>query len=66
LLKLNELIVKGERDKPKNNEIVALILAPSRELAIQIFKVLAEFKDLIPEIFQMCYLIGGSKIEYDL
>lgn len=40
LIKLNELINKGERAKPDNNEIVALIMAPSRELAIQIFKVL--------------------------
>ena len=43
-----------------------MILAPSRELAIQIFRVLEQFRSLIPEKFSMCYLIGGNKIEYDL
>ena len=43
-----------------------MILAPSRELAVQIYQVLDEFREIIPEAFSMCYLIGGNKIEYDL
>jgi superfamily II DNA/RNA helicase len=43
-----------------------MILAPSRELAMQIFKVLEQFRSVIPEALSMCYLIGGNKIEYDL
>jgi len=43
-----------------------MILAPSRELAVQIFRVLKQFSDIIPSRFSMCYLIGGNKIEYDL
>jgi ATP-dependent RNA helicase DDX55/SPB4 len=34
LLKLNEIIKSGERAAPDKNEVVALILAPSRELAV--------------------------------
>lgn len=43
-----------------------MILAPSRELAIQIYKVLEKFRSVVPEELSMCYLIGGNKIEYDL
>jgi ATP-dependent RNA helicase DDX55/SPB4 len=34
LIKLSECLANGERSKPDKNEVVALILAPSRELAI--------------------------------
>ena len=47
------------------DQVVALLLAPSRELAIQIMTVLREFEHLLPE-FNFCYLIGGDKIDYDL
>jgi ATP-dependent RNA helicase DDX55/SPB4 len=66
LIKLNEQLKTGERSKPENNEIVVLILAPARELAIQIYKVVEQFRDIIPEVFSMCYMIGGSKIDFDL
>jgi len=48
-----------------NSDVIGLILAPSRELAVQIFKVLSEFKDLVPDL-GFCYFIGGDKLEYDL
>jgi ATP-dependent RNA helicase DDX55/SPB4 len=34
LIKLNEIIKSGGRSTPDKHEIVALILAPSRELAV--------------------------------
>ena len=56
-----------EENKYKKNEVVALLLAPSRELAVQITQVLKEFEDLLtPAGLGFCYLIGGNKIEYDL
>lgn len=42
-----------------------MILAPSRELAVQIYKVVKEFEELIPDS-NILYAIGGSKIEFDL
>ena len=46
--------------------MIALILAPSRELAVQIFKVIELFREVIPEELNMCFMIGGGKLEYDL
>lgn len=66
LLRMQAGIADETRSAPQKNEIVSLILAPSRELAIQIFKVLETFRETIPSEFSMCYLIGGNKIEYDL
>ncbi|TNV81361.1 hypothetical protein FGO68_gene16313 [Halteria grandinella] len=66
LLKLNKEIQDGNRSQPDKHEIVALILAPSRELAMQIHKIVQDFREVVPEAFSMCYLIGGNKIEYDL
>ena len=34
LLKLNDAIIQGGRSAPEKHEIVALILAPARELAV--------------------------------
>ena len=45
--------------------MIALLLAPSRELAKQIMEVLKLFEHLIPQL-SFCYLIGGDKIEYDV
>ena len=49
----------------QKDEVLGLILAPSRELAIQIFKVIKEFESLIPS-YAIQYLIGGSKVEHDI
>ena len=45
--------------------MICLLLAPSRELAMQIMSVLKEFEQLLPYL-NFCYLIGGDKIDYDL
>lgn len=60
----------------KSNQVLALLLAPSRELAVQIFQVLKEFQTLFAKeggapdqnenILNMCYFIGGDKPEYDV
>ena len=47
------------------DQVIALLLAPSRELAIQIMAVLKKFEKLLPSL-NFCYLIGGDKIDYDL
>ena len=47
------------------NQVIALLLAPSRELVQQIMAVLKEFEELLPDL-SFCYLIGGDKLEYDL
>lgn len=47
------------------DQVITLLLAPSRELAMQIMVVLKEFEHLVPEL-NFCYLIGGDKVDYDL
>ena len=47
------------------DQVIGLLLAPSRELAMQIMAVLKQFEHLLPDL-SFCYLIGGDKIEYDL
>lgn len=41
-------------------------MAPSRELAIQIFEVLKYFEDLFEGTIKISYFIGGDKPEYDI
>lgn len=55
--------MKLDASQYANNDVVCLILAPSRELVVQIAKIIQEF-DL--KGFNMCYFIGGSKPEYDM
>ena len=66
LLKIAKEYTDSGRSFPDKNEVMTLILAPSRELAVQIYQVIELFRSTIPEQFSMCYLIGGNKIEYDL
>ena len=40
-------------------------MAPSRELAVQIFKVIKDFEELLGGLSPL-YLIGGTKLEHDL
>ena len=47
------------------NQVIGLLLAPSRELAMQTMTVLRNFEHLLPQL-NFCYLIGGNKLEYDL
>ncbi|CDW71079.1 dead-box atp-dependent rna helicase 18-like [Stylonychia lemnae] len=56
--------INSGKNKYQNNEVVGLILAPSRELAIQIYKVVELFQELIGDL-QIQYIIGGNKLEYD-
>ena len=50
---------------PSKNGVLALILAPSRELAMQIFSVLKQFESLL-EGLGLAYFIGGEKTDRDL
>jgi len=51
--------------KVGKDQVLALLLAPSRELAMQIMAVLRQFEHIVPQL-NFCYLIGGDKIDYDL
>ena len=54
-------------EKPfANNDVLALLLAPSRELAMQTAKVLSLFVPVLAPHMNFCYFIGGDKLEYDL
>ena len=60
---------KDEPDHTKlfaNNDVLALLIAPSRELAMQTTKVLATFMPILAPNLNFCYFIGGDKVEYDL
>lgn len=48
----------------QKNEVLALIVAPSRELAKQTSEVIQKFVSLLPSL-SFCYLIGGDKLEND-
>jgi ATP-dependent RNA helicase DDX55/SPB4 len=50
----------------QNNQVLGLLLAPSRELAIQTFEVLKKFEYLFEGKIKFCYFIGGDKPEYDI
>ena len=45
---------------------MGLLMAPSRELAIQIFEVLKHFEGLFENNLKISYFIGGDKPEYDI
>jgi superfamily II DNA/RNA helicase len=60
----------ADNDEYDNKEVTRgnvkiLVLAPARELVMQIFKVIKEFQDIVPDV-SMMYLIGGNKVEYDI
>lgn len=45
--KLLSLMEDNQLEGLQNNQVLALLLAPSRELAIQTFKVVDQFKSLL-------------------
>jgi len=49
----------------KKHEVYGLVLAPTRELAVQIFDVLQTFKDDLPEITSLL-LCGGCSIQEEI
>lgn len=49
LIKLTDSLKTNNQNKHEKHEVVALILAPSRELAVQIYKVIEQFRSIIPE-----------------
>lgn len=64
---LLNLVQKFDEDgiSVQKNEVLALIVAPSRELAKQTSEVIQQFVSLFPTL-AFCYVIGGDKIENDL
>lgn len=50
----------------EKNDVFGLLLAPSRELAMQISKVLGQFMSILAPHMNFCYFIGGDKLDYDL
>ena len=50
----------------KKNQVLSMIMAPSRELVIQIFEVLKKFEGVLGHSLAATYFIGGDKLEYDL
>ena len=55
----------------KKNEVLALVMAPSRELVIQIYEEIKKFEQVFEygedkNSIAMTYFIGGGKIEYDM
>ena len=50
---------------PKKNEVVAMILVPARELAIQVNTVLSSFLEIFPYL-RLYSCIGGMKISDDI
>lgn len=68
--KMLSMQAAGELENLQNNQVLALLLSPSRELAVQTFKVIEQFKTLLEKEgstpISMSYYIGGDKPEYDL
>lgn len=52
-------------DKLKKHEVGGLIISPTRELALQTSRVLAEFLKNIKELTQIL-LVGGSSVAQDI
>ncbi len=48
-----------------NDEVLALVVAPSRELAKQTAEIIQQFVTILPDL-KFCYLIGGDKLDHDL
>lgn len=49
----------------QKTDVVALMVAPSRELAKQTAEIIQKFQEVVPK-FSFLYLIGGDKIDNDL
>ena len=64
--KLYLMKLSGELEDLKKEQVLGLLMAPSRELAIQIFEVLKLFEPLFEGILKISYFIGGDKPEYDI
>lgn len=69
--KLYKICTQPDFEEAQKNQVLGLLMAPSRELAIQIFQVLKEFESIFKQedgtnLINMCYFIGGDKAEYDL
>lgn len=68
---LNLLKPKGETDDAtvapqfRKDEVLALVVAPSRELAKQTAEIIQKFVAVLPQL-SFCFLIGGERIENDL
>lgn len=54
-----------ENNTYARDDVVALVVAPSRELAKQTAEIIQKFTEILPS-YSFCYLIGGDKIENDL
>ena len=52
-------------DSYRKDEVVALMIAPSRELAKQTAEVVRQFQDVVPNL-NFAYFIGGDKLDHDL
>lgn len=76
---VNDYKFENKCDALPPNQVISVIIAPSRELVVQIFNVLAEFKQLFKNEeneeektneskleANFCYLIGGDKLDFDL
>jgi superfamily II DNA/RNA helicase len=58
-------LVANENNSYQKDEVLALVVAPSRELAKQTSEIIQLFAAILPQL-AFCYLIGGDKIENDL
>lgn len=59
-------IILQKREEPwKSSEVGAIIISPTRELAVQISEVLAEFLKNISHLKQ-AILVGGSTVNEDI
>uniref|UniRef100_T1JNC1 ATP-dependent RNA helicase n=1 Tax=Strigamia maritima TaxID=126957 RepID=T1JNC1_STRMM len=61
LIPLLEMLLKRE-DKLKKREIGALIITPTRELAIQIAEVIGHFLQFLPQFSQILFIGGNNPI----
>ncbi|XP_017756350.1 PREDICTED: probable ATP-dependent RNA helicase DDX55 homolog [Eufriesea mexicana] len=58
-------ILQKRKEKWKPTEIGAIIISPTRELAVQINEVLQKFLDNIPDLKQVL-LVGGTTVAQDI
>ncbi|XP_058822440.1 probable ATP-dependent RNA helicase DDX55 homolog [Topomyia yanbarensis] len=68
VIPLLELMLKRQRDSAwKKSEVGAIIVSPTRELAVQISNVLEDFLDHEQlNVFKQKLLIGGSSVDEDV
>lgn len=64
LIPMLQMLIK-KMDKLKKHEVGGLIISPTRELALQTSRVLAEFLKNIKELTQIL-LVGGSSVAQDI